>query len=153
MTTNEKQCLKNKLITINLLSIICILISFLSIISGIGFLTSFIQWISQNTTNPEPNVPSDVDIFFTSSLFKWFIFAIVMSVMMFISFILNLVASIIILSTDWKNQQIDDKKLLWGLLAIFLLGFIALLIFSISSMKILKNYKEPENNPEYQLKG
>lgn len=154
MTSKEKQYLKNKLIAINWLSIMSILITFLLIVSCIGFGVSVIQWVSQGMSGTEPSVPPDINSILGLPFSKWFIFALIMSIMeLFISSVLKLIAAIIVLATDWKNKQIDDKKLLWGLLAIFLLGFIALLIFSISSMNILKNYNEPENNTDYQHKG
>lgn len=46
---------------------------------------------------------------------------------------------IIILSTDWSNKELDELKLLWGLLTLLILGPISGLIVSIKAKKELKS--------------
>ena len=57
---------------------------------------------------------------------------VVLSVFSIIPFILG----ILILATDWKNEEINNKKILWGILTLLLLGPIASLVFSVQSRKI-----------------
>ncbi|MGL5732969.1 MAG: hypothetical protein ACRCXE_02790, partial [Metamycoplasmataceae bacterium] len=51
-----------------------------------------------------------------------------------ISAIIELIDSIIILSSDFKNKELNNDKLLWGLLSLLLLGNIGCLIFGIKMM-------------------
>ncbi len=53
--------------------------------------------------------------------------------------LLNFILGIIILATDWKNEEINSKKILWGILTLLLLGPIASLVFSVQSRKIYKS--------------
>ena len=61
---------------------------------------------------------------------------------------LNLVLGIIILATDWKNEEINNNKILWGILTLVLLGPISSLIFSIQSINIYKNINDILNDVE-----
>ena len=54
------------------------------------------------------------------------------------SLIISLIDGIIILSTDWNNKELNDSKLLWGLLTLLLLGPIGSLVFGIKAEKQLK---------------
>ncbi len=47
-----------------------------------------------------------------------------------VSSILAVVGSILILSTDFKNNDVNDSKILWGLLSLFLIGPIGLIVFA-----------------------
>lgn len=60
------------------------------------------------------------------------------------SLILCLIDGIIILSTDWNNKELDESKLLWGLLTLLILGPISSLIFSIKAEKELKSNSASE---------
>lgn len=51
--------------------------------------------------------------------------------------VINLVIGIKILTTDFDSKEINDKKLIWGLLTILLLGWISTLVFILTSKKIL----------------
>ncbi|MGL5617713.1 MAG: hypothetical protein ACRCWU_01505 [Metamycoplasmataceae bacterium] len=55
------------------------------------------------------------------------------------SLIISLVDSIIILSTDFRNKELNDDKLLWGLLSLLLLGNIGCLIFASKMMSIAEH--------------
>ncbi len=50
-----------------------------------------------------------------------------------------LAAAIMILATDWQNQEINDCKLLWGLLGLLLIPAIAPIVFGNKAIKILSN--------------
>ena len=62
--------------------------------------------------------------------------------------ILSFILGIIILATDWKNEEINNNKILWGILTLVLLGPIASLIFSIQSINIYKNINDILNDVE-----
>jgi multisubunit Na+/H+ antiporter MnhG subunit len=72
--------------------------------------------------------------------------------------ILSFILGIIILATDWKNQEINNNKILWGVLTLLLLGPISSLVFSIQSRKIYKSIdgilddvdKDNEQEPQYE---
>ncbi|MGL5590907.1 MAG: hypothetical protein ACRDCH_02445 [Metamycoplasmataceae bacterium] len=51
-----------------------------------------------------------------------------------ISAIIGLIDSIIILASDFKNKELNNDKILWGLLSLLLLGNIGCLIFGIKMM-------------------
>ncbi len=51
--------------------------------------------------------------------------------------ILDLVASIRVLATDWGNEQLNNDKTLWGILGLIILPTIAPLIFSCKATKVL----------------
>ncbi len=57
---------------------------------------------------------------------------VVLSIFSIIPFILG----ILILATDWKNDVVNNSKILWGIFSIVLLGPIASLVFSVQSRKI-----------------
>ncbi len=54
------------------------------------------------------------------------------------SAIIALIDSILILVTNFKNDELDKKKILWGLLGLLLLGNIACLIFAIKMINVAK---------------
>ena len=55
---------------------------------------------------------------------------IVLTFVLVVSLILAVVGSILILSTDFKNNYVNDSKILWGLLSLFLIGPIGLIVFA-----------------------
>ncbi|MDK2819331.1 MAG: hypothetical protein KFW07_00690 [Mycoplasmataceae bacterium] len=62
-----------------------------------------------------------------------------------VSIIISLIDAIIILSTDFKNKELNDEKILWGVLSLVLLGNIACLIFAnkmISAAEVENNMKQ-----------
>ena len=58
---------------------------------------------------------------------------------------MSIVYGIIILSNDWKDKELDESKILWGILTLCLLGTIASLVFSIEAVK---KYKTSNPNPQ-----
>lgn len=71
----------------------------------------------------------------------WSIVSLVLFFTLFltiVSIVISIVNCIIILSTEWEDEKINDDKLLWGLLGLFLLGPIATIIFSSSTENKLK---------------
>lgn len=48
-----------------------------------------------------------------------------------VSLVLTIVASVRILSTTWNNKEVEDSKIIWGILSILILGPIGTLIFAI----------------------
>ena len=57
----------------------------------------------------------------------------------FVTIIISIILGIKIISTDWKNQEINNDKLLWGLLTLLLLGPISSLIFANITLDKLNN--------------
>ncbi len=53
--------------------------------------------------------------------------------------ICELVAAIKILATNWQNPNVESSKVLWGLLAIFLLPIIAPLVFVSQARPFIRN--------------
>ena len=68
-----------------------------------------------------------------------FIFPLITLILCLITLSLNITNAIKILSTNWKNKKIDETKILWGVLTIVVLGSIASLVFSNSSIKKCMN--------------
>lgn len=65
-----------------------------------------------------------------------------------ISVILEISIAVKILATKWQCPSINDKKILWGILAIIILPLIAPIIFYISSKNDLKSYSNTEVKQE-----
>lgn len=59
-----------------------------------------------------------------------------------------IINAVYILSTDWKNQKLNDSscKIVWGIFTIVILGAISSLIFGIKAEKELKNNKTINND-------
>ncbi|WP_022935285.1 hypothetical protein ACJA28_01240 [Mesomycoplasma moatsii] len=53
--------------------------------------------------------------------------------------ILNFIGNIKVLAYDWKDKELNDKKILWGILSLLLIQGIGLLVFSI---KVTNKYQE-----------
>ena len=53
--------------------------------------------------------------------------------------ILNFIGNIKVLAYDWKDKELNDKKILWGILSLLLIQGIGLLVFSI---KVINKYQE-----------
>ncbi|MGL5590771.1 MAG: hypothetical protein ACRDCH_01745 [Metamycoplasmataceae bacterium] len=64
-------------------------------------------------------------------------------IIVLLSLILNITLSVIILATDFKNKEVNDNRILWGLLSLFLLGGIGIIVFSTIN---IKKYNDDENN-------
>ncbi len=53
------------------------------------------------------------------------------------SWLTDIIYGIIILSTDWKNEELNNRRTVFGVFTIILLGPISSLIFSIKATRIL----------------
>ncbi len=62
------------------------------------------------------------------------------------SFIIALIDAVTILTTNFKNKELNDEKILWGILSLILLGNIACLIFASKMISIANMEIENENN-------
>ncbi|MGL5590906.1 MAG: hypothetical protein ACRDCH_02440 [Metamycoplasmataceae bacterium] len=60
----------------------------------------------------------------------------------FASLIISLIDSIYILSTDFRNKELNNTKLLWGLLSLLLIGNIGCLVFA-NKMMSAADYGKP----------
>ncbi len=60
------------------------------------------------------------------------LFAVVCS-----AIVISCVGSIMIIVTDFENKQINDSRILWGLLSLFLLGPIGLLVFVVNKKQAI----------------
>lgn len=65
-----------------------------------------------------------------------------------LSFIFNIISAIMILSTDWKNNDLNSQKIAWGILCIVILGSIAAIIFGSIAINKLKETSSISNNKE-----
>ena len=63
------------------------------------------------------------------------LFAIVCSAIAVPAMVISCVGSIMIIVTDFENKQINDSRILWGLLSLFLLGPIGLFVFVVVNKK------------------
>ncbi len=83
-----------------------------------------------------------VDSLGTASLFLLYapIFLVI------VAGICELVAAIKILATNWQNPQVESTKVLWGLLAIFLLPIIAPLVFVGQARPFIRNSNNQTTN-------
>ncbi|MGL5617583.1 MAG: hypothetical protein ACRCWU_00815 [Metamycoplasmataceae bacterium] len=108
------------IISIGIISLIA------SIISGIALFSSFNSIINEVEQPP-------------ISAFVFFAFAIISGIFAFIG-------SIAILATNFDNKAANDSKILWGLLSLFLLGWIGIIIFACSNFpKSSPNTLEKDN--------
>lgn len=64
----------------------------------------------------------------------------------FASVIISLIDSIKIITTDYKNQELNDDKLLWGILGLVLLGNIACLIFASKMISVAEAGTNAQDN-------
>lgn len=56
-----------------------------------------------------------------------------------VTFIFNIICCIKIMTTDWKNKEIEDNKIIWAVLCIVLLGPISAIIFGYTALKKLND--------------
>lgn len=60
----------------------------------------------------------------------------------------NIIVAFRILTTNWKNKRVEKQKILWGILALLILGSIASFIFSVTSLNIYRDDKTEEKQEE-----
>ncbi|MGL5590832.1 MAG: hypothetical protein ACRDCH_02055 [Metamycoplasmataceae bacterium] len=100
-----------------------------TIVSAIAFFSSFDAIMNSSNLDPLP------------------VSAFVFVVFMILSGILAFIGSIAILATNFDNKAANDSKVLWGLLSLFLLGWIGIIIFACSNFpKALPNALDKKDN-------
>lgn len=72
------------------------------------------------------------------------IFAVIFVFLSIISFILSLICSIQILVSNFGHKEINDMKILWGILGLLVIGSIASLVFSVKAKKIINDYQNSQ---------
>ena len=75
-------------------------------------------------------------------------FTILSVIGILVAAILSFAGSLIILITDFKNKEINESRILWGLLSLFLLGSVGLIIFSSINKSKLSQKDAPLSNEE-----
>ena len=75
-------------------------------------------------------------------------FTILSVIGILVAAILSFAGSLIILITDFKNKEINESRILWGLLSLFLLGSVGLIIFSSINKSKLSQKDAPLSNKE-----
>lgn len=119
---------RGKINAILILAIIEISLLFLGIIFIASGIVTNIQLVSNDNIEVNTNAS------------EWI--GLILSALGFLSltgvFVLNLATSIMILCTKFTIREIDDSKLIWGLLSLLLLGPIASFIFIALAKQTLK---------------
>lgn len=72
------------------------------------------------------------------------IFAVIFVFLSVISFILSLICSIQILVSNFGHKEINDMKILWGILGLLVIGSIASLVFSVKAKRIINDYQNSQ---------
>ncbi len=62
-----------------------------------------------------------------------------------VTFILDIINAIQILSTNWSNKEVEESKIVWGIFTIIILGPISSLVFSCSALNKV-NYQNNSNS-------
>ncbi len=75
-------------------------------------------------------------------------FTILSVIGILVAAILSFAGSLIILITDFKNKEINESRILWGLLSLFLLGSVGLIIFSSINKSKLSQKDMPLSSKE-----
>ncbi len=94
------------------------------------------QTITSDSSSADPAVTAGAINDMTKVLYKYMWLSIIMLVTFSIAGIGSLIANIMVLSTDWKNPSLNESRMLWGLLGIFLLGGISGWVFGNKAMKV-----------------
>ncbi|MDE6289524.1 MAG: hypothetical protein K2L64_02035 [Ureaplasma sp.] len=92
-----------------------------------------------NDTNSDNLLYSEAKKMKTTSIVS--IVLIITLIGIIVSFIFMIINGIKILSTNWKYKQLEDNKILWGVLTFVVLGTIASLVFSCMALKELESQK------------
>lgn len=56
-----------------------------------------------------------------------------------VTLVLDIICGVKILTIDWKNKEVEDSKMIWGILCFILLGPISAIIFGSMTVKKLEN--------------
>lgn len=95
-----------------------------SIVIGILFLLLTFIFIAIVINVPDPG--------FAFTVFLW-----LLSIIGIIDLIINIISAVVILTTDFHFERINQSRVLWGVFTIVFLGFIASLIFVGKARRIL----------------
>ncbi len=114
------------------ISVIVLALSTLLLIV-ILFITPFLLPTTDNTQFFIFNL---YQLTFNLYVFFCLIMALVIAVTITI-IILNIICGIKVLATDWKDNDLNNDKTLWGVLTFVILGGIASLVFSLKATKKL----------------
>lgn len=79
----------------------------------------------------------------TKSIVAFFIFFTIIGAI--VTFILNIMVGIKILTTDWKNEELNSSKTIWGILCFIFLGPIAGWIFGQKAVNALESNSAQAN--------
>ncbi len=107
-------------------------------------------------------------VFYWNSIFVenntnniFFILFIIILLGLIITFIGTFACSILILSTNWKDEELASSNIVWGILGLILIPTIATLCFGVKACRILSQRVQNTSNNVYnatpvnseQLKG
>lgn len=70
------------------------------------------------------------------------IFTFFLIIPIFVAIIYNIIASIKIMTNQYDVRELDNEKIVWGILSLLLLGIIATFVFQIK----IKNHLNDESN-------
>ena len=62
------------------------------------------------------------------------------------TFILDIINAVEIISTKWKNKEVEESKVIWGIFTIIILGPISSLIFSCISINKMNQQKSSNSD-------
>lgn len=79
----------------------------------------------------------------TKSIWACFIWLTIVGIL--VTMVLSIVVGVQILSTDWKNKELDDSKTIWGILCFIFLGPIAGWVFGSKAVNALSS-SSPQAN-------
>ena len=68
-------------------------------------------------------------------------------IVLLVGAVFEIIAAVTILSTDWNDKELNDKKILWGVLSLVLFPIIAPIIFYVSAKKKIPSQSQPEQVP------
>ncbi len=94
------------------------------------------EYIDQNISFPEERM----------SMFIMIAIAMILFVIGIVALVLEIYCIVMIFSTNWKNDKLESSKVLWGILALIVLGPIASLVFSSKAKKILSSKENEQSN-------
>ena len=137
---NANQRDLNKLKRIKTMSIVNVIIF---IVLMIFTITSVIIFIGQNSENESILIFSS--IIGLLLFIPWLLSLVVYS-------LINIINLLIILTYNWKEDEMHDSKILWSVLMIIILGPIASLCFSIIWRERLSEYKVIKVDEKYEYR-
>ena len=135
MQNNKIKTIKNLWIVDCIVSCIQIV---LLIVALIGLFSSLNQYI--DSAIGSGSTTADTSIINAFSAVSWGRTLLIATILISIPRLaLQLSHSILILATSWEIKEIEDERLLWGLLDLLLLGWIGACVFTTKANKHLIN--------------